>query len=189
MAYQANIPQATDKLRISQADLLNNFIAIDSFVSANHYGFASGNVGKHLYLQMPETAAPATAANEAGLYANNGTISGTTELFFRRESNGSSIGFTEANLATTGWTKLPSGLILKWGNGTVGANADATVTFDGVGVAAFTTVYSVNCTINGGTGGLDKGFYYKSYTTTTLTVYNANANGGNRNFFYMVVGA
>lgn len=129
MAYQANIPQATDKLRISQSDLLNNFIAIDAFVDINHYGFASGNVGKHLYLQMPETAAPATAANEAGLYAANGATSGATELVFRRESNGSSIAFTEAVFAASGWTRLPSGILLQWGSGTIDNTGADTINF------------------------------------------------------------
>lgn len=75
---------------------------------------------------MPEHAAPATAVNEAGLYANVGSTSTVTELFFRRENNGASIAFTEGVFATAGWTMLPSGMILQWGHETA---AGASQTF------------------------------------------------------------
>lgn len=129
MAYQNNIPQPSDRLSISQAELLNNFAAIQTLIDINHYSFASPNEGKHLYLQLPEHAAPTTAANEAGLYAAVGPVSTVTELVFRRESNGASIFFTEGSLVTNGWTRLPSGLLMQWGTASISDSGTTSVSF------------------------------------------------------------
>ena len=47
MPYNANIPQATDILSQSQADLLNNFQAISVWVNIDHVDFGSVDEGKH----------------------------------------------------------------------------------------------------------------------------------------------
>jgi hypothetical protein len=88
MAFNPAIPAANDQLSQSQTDIQGNFAAINTLVGINHIDFGATGAGKHLYLQMPEHAAPATAIDEAGLYANVGVTSAVTELFFRRENNG-----------------------------------------------------------------------------------------------------
>jgi len=129
MAYNQNIPLATDALKVSQADILANFAELFTFFGVNHQNFGQVGEGKHKFLQMPEQAvAPVTAVNEAGLYSAVGAISAVTELVFRRENNGISIPFTEGVNATQGWTRLPSGLIMKWNTVLVSAvNANANV--------------------------------------------------------------
>lgn len=130
MAYVSTIPQATDKLSVSQGDLLNNFIAIDTFVNVNHYGFGTADEGKHLYIQMPITGSPpGTAADEVALYTDTGLTSGNPELWVRRESNGAQIAFTEAVKTSAGWTMLPSGVLLQWGTGTIDASGSGTINF------------------------------------------------------------
>lgn len=114
-------PQANQQINTTQPLIRTNFIDIDTDFAINHYAINGGtaNDGKHLYLQLPEHAAPATAANEAGLYANVGTISGVTELCFRRENSGGGGGeiipMTEfVGTADQGWCYLPSGILMKW---------------------------------------------------------------------------
>ena len=73
MAYQNNIPQASDQINKSQADILNNFAAIQTLIDANHVGFANPtNQGKHNFVSLPLTssspAAPAFLATEEGIY-------------------------------------------------------------------------------------------------------------------------
>lgn len=115
MAYNANIPQPTDQLKVSQADLLANFQAINTFVNVNHEDFGSADQGKHKFLQMPEQGvAPATAADEAGLFGGEGAYSTDSELYFRRENNGDIIAFTEGLNTTPGWCRLPCGILVKW---------------------------------------------------------------------------
>jgi len=81
---------------------------------------------------------------------------------------------------------LPSGIIFKWGTGSVGAGATAVATFAaGAGVPTFTTVYNVQVTREGSSGSSGV-LYYQSYTTTDVTVFNtADAS---KTFFYTVIG-
>ncbi len=118
MPYNNNIPQANQPQDESQPLILQNFQNIDTIIGVNHQTFGQPGEGKHKFLQMPEQGAPpATLANEGGLYTAQGAYSTVTELLFRRENNGASIPLTEALLAASpGWTLLPSGLLVKWGN-------------------------------------------------------------------------
>lgn len=126
MAYQLK-PDATDQLSVSQADIKNNFIAANTIFGVNHSDFLAGT-GKHTFIQMPEHAAPTTAVNEAGFYANVGATSAVTELYFRRENNGASVPMTESSIAANGWSFLPSGLMIQWMLVTV-VNQSTAVTF------------------------------------------------------------
>ena len=81
MAYLPTIPQATDKLSVSQPQLLGNFSAIDDGSSAgfaaNHISLtAVSDVGKHKYVEFVNTSAPAVgAATQMTLY------SATTDIY------------------------------------------------------------------------------------------------------------
>lgn len=149
MAYSNAIPQPTDQLKNSQDDLLQNFIEIKNLIDVNHETFADANEGKHKFIQFPEqVAAPATAVNEAGLYSIEGVYSTVAELAFRRENSGLSSVFTEVLGAINGWTRFPSGLLIKWGTDTVSAAnaalATHTVTFPVLAtIPAFTALYAV----------------------------------------------
>lgn len=136
MAYNPNIPQPTDIIANSQADILNNFTAINNLININHQTFGASDEGKHKFLQMPEQgSAPTTSVNEAGLYAAIGAVSAATELVFRRESNGTSIAFTECLASAAGWTRLPSGILMQW----------ATVTIAGVSTFIFPIAFTSAC--------------------------------------------
>lgn len=115
MAYNQNIPQPTDALKVSQADVLANFQELFTFFGVNHQNFGQLDAGKHKFLQMPvQVAAPGTSPTETALYSAIGATSGVPELVFRRASNGTVIPFTEGTNAAQGWTRLPSGLVMKW---------------------------------------------------------------------------
>ncbi len=139
MAYNNAIPGPNDLLSQSQSDIQQNFAEIQTLIGVNHLNFGVAGEGKHLYLQMPEHAAPATAIDEAGFYANVGATSTVTELFFRRENNGASIPMTETveTTVTNGWSYLPSGLIIQWGQQVI--NNDTLFTFP----KAMTKTYSI----------------------------------------------
>lgn len=97
MAYQVNIPQPGDLLSQSQSDILNNFIAIGNIIDPN-----LGNI------TLTTSAAPAPAANQISLYAASGTS-------LHIKTNATDVDMTTSLLTTTGWCKLPCGLIMKWG--------------------------------------------------------------------------
>ncbi len=119
MAYNNNIPQATDEIKVSSGQIRENFSQIGTVFSINHEDFNTDNAGKHKFLQMPaQVAAPVTSADEGALFTKTGDYSHTTELMFRRENNGPVVQITQglANLTTTtsGFAYIGNSLI-KWG--------------------------------------------------------------------------
>ena len=148
MAYNSAIPAATDRLIDSQAALLANFAAIKTLIDVNHVTFddASGNQGKHAYVSLPEQAAsPTTAADEVAIFSRLSTLTATSELAIRKEGNGDVVEFTSCKASGCGWARLPSGILLKWGNSS--ANGSTTITFPvAADTPAFTTIFSINLT-------------------------------------------
>lgn len=110
------IPQPNHQLNNSQKDLLDNFIAIQNLIGINHVNFNVTGEGKHTQVTLPENVAPTnTAIDEANIYSQLSTLTAQTELFWQRENNGTRIEWTGLLAAQTGWTRLPSGILLKWG--------------------------------------------------------------------------
>lgn len=147
MAYQANIPTASQRLADSQADLLGNFQAIKQLIDVNHDTFGSPTEGKHKFVSFPDqVASPTVAADEVALFGRLSTLTNTSELCIRKESNGAVYEFTSAGATTNGWTRLPSGILLKWG-GQAGVNGLTTITFPaGATIPAFTSNFMVSVT-------------------------------------------
>ena len=192
MAYQSNIPQPTDELKDSQNDILNNFQGIKTAWDINHITFDLADQGKHAYVSLPEqSSGPATAANEVAVYSKQSTLSGVAELFVRKESSGDEIEFTSGTLATPGWTRLPSGILLKWGSST--ATGATTITLPtGASIPAFTTIFSVQLTIvDAGAADADEAISLTSFGTTTFDVWGSpRSTTGSKavNFEYLIIG-
>lgn len=130
MAYNAAIPLSTDKLSSSQVDLYNNFQAINTFVAVDHVGFNAATSGKHnrvFFVQQSGDVATA-GATDAVLYTKAGT-GGANSLYYRGASNATPIEISYALKAASGYTRLPSGIIMQWASGTITAGvASITVT-------------------------------------------------------------
>ena len=193
MAYIPTIPDPSHIVASDVTPMQTNFAAIKTLIDVNHVTFDDPNQGKHLYLQLPEHAAPATAVNEAGLYANEGVTSGVTELWFRRENNSANpIAFTERSVADTpGWTRLPSGIEIFWGMVTTagGGGQPLHVVFADGGFTNLCLSVTTTYKENGGT-----------YSQRTTSIGNVVATGfdlwllniaGNRvagDVFYLAIG-
>lgn len=131
LTFYNNIPTASQRLKDSQSQLLTNFASLQTFLETNHVAFSDGDSGKHKFLQLPEqVSAPTSAANEMALYTKE--QGSASQLFVRRESDGTEINITNDVLkATDGYTRLPNGLIVKWGTKTVTRNTlSSELTFD-----------------------------------------------------------
>lgn len=117
MAYQSNIPQATDRINDSQAQLLENFTQIKALIDVNHVTFGASGEGKHALVTFPNLAAPGAPAG-ADINIFNSTVLGGPELSIRK-TGGAAIPFTRAYAnGTKGWMYLPNGLLMAWGQGT-----------------------------------------------------------------------
>lgn len=130
MAYLNTIPQPTDQESQSQAQLLNNFDAINTFVNVNHVAFNGADQGKHKFITLPQQAVvppgigaypPTMSATEYGIY--NKTNGANPAIFVRKP--GAPAGDVSGDVDITtltynagtyeGSVTLPCGLIMKWG--------------------------------------------------------------------------
>ena len=140
MTFTPNIPTTGQSLGNTRDAIRGNFTNYFNTISVNHVDPNLADQGKHKFLQMPDqAAAPNTAANEIGLYSKD--VAGNSRLFLRQENNGAEIQLTGVSplVATSGYTFLPGGLILQWGQATLGASQTLVINFP----IAFTTVYQV----------------------------------------------
>lgn len=181
-SYNPNIPQPTDQISVSQGQILLNFQSLQSWLDVNHVDYASVNAGKHSFVQFPvQSPVPTTGASEVGLYCQTSTYSGAPELVFSHQSGTGIYEFTSAGLATTGWARLPSGVLYKWGTATAVGAGNTTVTFP---VAANIPVFAAGyIALITPTSNITT--YIVSQNTTTLVV-NCSAAG---NFNYLAIGS
>lgn len=191
MAYNENIPQATDNPSQSQAELLANFQEISTAFNLNHGNFNAGDQGKHSFLQMPEqTSSPATAANEAAVFSQQSSLTGNTELVFRRESNGDEIEFTGLLGGNDGWTRLPSGILLKWGSGS--GSGITSVNFPtGANIPVFTSSFIAFVSVVDTSSTPNTFVTLRSVSTTAISIYGSsrtNNSATNATFTYLVIG-
>lgn len=201
MPYNNAIPQPTDQLNQSQNDILNNFIEIDNFVNTDHGPFNGVTQGMHVKVSLPVGPNPPTnpfAANANGFFcANGGHVPGIRQTYGRIQVQGPAnrnIPFTESILATnaapaanaTGWTYLPSGILLKWGifnvpnGGPTNLNVNAAGTFG----PNYTQIFMVQAT--GSTS-----FATGAITVTFAAIPNisfTNTTGGARNAYWLTIG-
>lgn len=166
--YDPNSPKANQLLSQSQPIIQNNFAQIQNSFDVNHYDFDEGtDNGKHMYVEMPaQSAAPPIlfAAGEIATYSFLNAATGVNELYVNKTNEAtvvqvpmtaSTLSLTSLpNAGTGGWTYLPSGLVLVWGN-------SAFVTpggFNGINTATITLPITIQrvlsvvvCPFNGST--------------------------------------
>jgi hypothetical protein len=152
MAFNPNIPAPTDKLSQSQQDILANFQAIAPLFDQ----------GTQQYIDLPvQPSAPTFSPGDEGIYNLNYTTTSLNELFVHKQTSAGTadIPMTASILSTvaapipgsSGWTYLPSGLLLKWGQ----ASGNGSATFDTTSLPgpAFTGIIHVQLTPASGTAG------------------------------------
>lgn len=139
MAYNSAIPQSTDQLSQSQGQLLANFQAIQTLIGVDHINFNAVNQGMHNVVEFPSpTTFGGTVGAIIALYAKTSSYTSNPVLAFQKQAGGSVVEMTEGALTTNGWSFLPSGLLLKWGQST--GNGDYTLTLPaGATIPAFGT--------------------------------------------------
>jgi len=119
MAYNENIPQATDKLSVSQGQLLANFQAIKTLIDVNHEDFAVAAQGKHKQVDFTDQTSnlPITvAATTRTMYlATEPSFPNLGQQLYLKNSAGNLIALTGSQTGlSSGWTFLPSGLKMAW---------------------------------------------------------------------------
>jgi len=170
MAYNANIPQATDQISQSQADLLANFQAL-SVIATNRLPY--------LILGPQQVSDPTVTGTQMALYTKTSALTSQPEMFIERQSGSSTVpnpieftsyGTSSSGLNTHGFTRLPSGILIKWGRvnaPTIVSDGDAII----YPVAATIPVFAANPFMIQVTGFLSTGA-----TSRVITVNFSQAN-------------
>jgi hypothetical protein len=139
------VPIAGQTLAASRDLISGNFVALNNAFLVDHVDFGLANQGKHNKISFPvQAVAPATGAAEVGLYCLTSALTGIPELSFRRNNSGAAYEFTSAGATRPGWTRLPSGILLKWGFDTPAAGGLNTYNFPvAANIPVFTQIFSI----------------------------------------------
>lgn len=177
MAWNPNVPQSTDALSQSQVDILGNFQALDALF----------NDGVQNYVILPvQSTDPTTSSTEIALYSKVG-ITGSQDLFIRQVSSGAVIDMTASNQATTGWTYLPSGLILRWGAVGVTSTTQTYTLPTGGGIPAFNNIFQIFVTPRDTSSNTNFTIGLRSITgTTAFTVYSQNPTSATAMIYFII---
>lgn len=198
MAYQNNIPMATDRLKDSQSAIQDNFAEIETLIIRNHGDFGAPTEGRHTFVEFPTATPTGTTLTtpEVALYSKVGPTSTIPELFFQRSGLTADMGyaFTEGLNAATGYTRLPSGLLVKWGTATSSVgNFD--LTYNPAGTPNYTStpfVCFVTSTFIAGTSAtdFDRTVFFVGFNiggANTFRVHKQNS-GVSVPFSYLILG-
>lgn len=204
MAYNSAIPQPTDRISASQAQLLGNFQAIPTLLAVNHGIFGAADEGKHKFVTMPvQTGDPGTLAAEMALFSKTSTVTTFPELFVVSESMGTVLPLSGSVLRNSpainetgaGWCFLPGGLILYWGRETTNAgpgNANAVIDLSvGANRPTISQILNVQVTIVRAQDTNDRTAWSRNitqpstFTVRTSTFAGAAVSGAV--FFYSVI--
>jgi hypothetical protein len=148
-----NTPQSGQTLSDTRVPINQNFSVIDTAFQVDHVDYNISGQGQHNKVSFPtQNPVPTPQAGIVQLYSQVSAITGQPELVFTHQLGSSAplaariVEFTSAGWANPGWTRLPSGILLKWHSGISMASV-STVTVnlntDVPGSPNFTTLYSV----------------------------------------------
>lgn len=153
LPYNNTSPEETETLKNSQPKMLQNFESIKTIVEENHVGFGEVLHGCHKYAIMPNAPVPpdldpATDPTDLRLFARVDSGPNFPQLWVKYPDNtvsqltGSNSGSTGSS--GPGWSKFPSGIIMKWGTATVTQNVPGRYVFFPTGptIPAFTKAVS-----------------------------------------------
>lgn len=135
--FQPNIPQPTDQISASQNDILQNFQSIAVTFDQNHVDFnaGAGVAGRHTFVQLvPQVPVPAFAGTP-GFWSS--TAAGNPIMLHTAAGSDVNISERAFTANNSGWSYLPSGLLLKFGRAQTNGLGFLSLVFPG---PAFTAV-------------------------------------------------
>jgi hypothetical protein len=195
-----NVPQPGQTLGSTQAPINGNFVSIDTAFAVNHVPYNTTNAGMHNVVSFPtQNPVPTPIAGIPQLYSQISTFTGQPELVFAHQAGSSAptaaqiVEFTSAGWANPGWTRLPSGILLKWHSGINFASL-STVTLDlNVDVAGspnFTNVFAVYNSTTESSANYNTviGIQSIAGTVVTFSIYGAVRPPSGTTIAYLAIG-
>lgn len=133
IVYNSGTPEPGDTISSTQPKIKANFTGINTWTAIDHEEFESVDAGKHKKVTLiAQGGAPAfTNATDLGMWNAVGGTSGKQEVYIAKTTNNTrvNVAMTESSIsdaagANSGYSYLPSGLILQWCTLVVTANKD-----------------------------------------------------------------
>ena len=198
--YNPAIPQPSNLISNSQAQILGNFAQLNAQFGVDHNPFYTGSTngnGHHVQVTFDNApSAPSPTGTVSVVYPQ--LVGSNQELFFSNASSEySSTGKTQLTgpslLNANGYAFLPGGILMKWGrfNGAPGNN---TFTFPtGASIPVFSAIYQVF--LQPASSGANNYFGYVNSSNTTSFSFdstsrtNNTAAGGTYAYSYLAIGA
>lgn len=196
MAYLSNIPQPTDSLAQSQAQILENFTQLQAAFSLNHVALAASGQGLHTHVTMQQQGAdPVTTSVQHSLYTKD--VGGSNHLFLAPPSAATPIDLSLLTLVgQTGYFYLPNDLVVQWGVGA--STAGVLLNTQAFPIAFGAVPYTVMLTpqyVSSAQQDYAVQWNKASTTATTLhyAAYQRTSSGGSpsavvANFFFIAIG-
>lgn len=198
MAYIRNIPLSTDLIANSQPQLNGNFLAIDSGTTGTGIGFSRNHVtitdatngGLHNRVDyFVSVSDPTLSGFISSLYPK--AVNAISELFYKNGTRTTQL-TGPISLATSGYSFLPGGLLIKWGSFS-GSSGNNTFTFPtGGGQPAFSSIFQVFLQPSGAGGSPNYFAYINSIGTTSFSydsVARTSNTGATGTYSYYAIGA
>lgn len=195
-----NVPLAGQTLGQTQVPINANFVSIDAAFQINHVPYNTTNAGMHNVVSFPtQSSAPAALAGIPQLYSQISALTAQPELAFERQAGSTAptavqtVEFTSAGWANPGWTRLPSGILLKWHSGinfaslstvTVNLNSDVP------GSPNFTSVFAVFPSTTESTANYNTviGIQSITFPTVIFSIYGAVRPPAGTTIAYLAIG-
>jgi hypothetical protein len=190
MTYNPSIPNAGDLISDSQSQIKTNFSQMNTVFGNNHVPPTDGtaaNRGKHnLCTLIEQPSDQVTAASEGVIYTKD--YNGSTNLFWRPESNGTAVLLTNnltPTAATNGYTFLPGRLVIQWGTQNIPSQTNTVIVFN---VPFASPAYNIQLSHSRATGGSPQSVWVVTGTLTNsqMTVYSTTTN--TNPVFWMAIG-
>lgn len=134
-----NVPLSGQTLRQTRDSIRNNFSTINTGFSVDHGEFNTANQGFHNKVTFPLQAATPIFGGKNGLWSEVFATTGIGEIWLNHLNgkkyplSSSILSTAPATTSTTGWTYLPSGIVMKWFFASTNASGTATVNVNTTG--------------------------------------------------------
>lgn len=144
-----DVPQSGQTLAFTQNLIRVNFQTIDAAFQVDHIAYTDSGQGKHNQVTFPIhigtiPAIGVPVATEIYLFNQNTAPTNVSDIWLKRGS-GTPYPITGSLSAANGWTYLPSGILLKWGqSGDLTGNDWTLINFPvGAGIPVFNNIFSI----------------------------------------------
>ena len=184
MPITTNVPLPAQSLATSQPLIQGNFVTIQNAFVQDHVDYNTSGQGKHNQVTFPNViSTPSYLVGEIGLFNQTASPTGIPDIWLQR-GTADPYPMTGCSANTSGWSYLPSGIIIQWGTSSVVSNGTSTISFP---IPFPNAAYSLQVTQN--TFAIPVNPTVTAGNPITTTQFKVNNTGPSVAFFWFAIGS